>query len=157
PAQNRKQINLKIDENFNDHQKLSVNFTDEWDHSDSDVSPWPGGYNGQTNRNPYVITANLTSTLSSSLLNEARFGLRRSYGKTIPPWFSPDEETRKAASSFLVEGGQGFPVIVGPGSGTLAAFQSGVMLNTAQTSGQSSPLWTYADTISWTKGKHAYK
>jgi len=73
---NRKQINVKIDHNFTSNHKLSGSYTLERNAADSGNSSWPGGYSGSIIRNPHVLSTNMTSTLSSSLVNEARFGFR---------------------------------------------------------------------------------
>src|SRR6185369_5619943 len=77
PLVNRKQINLKIDQNFNANHKVSVGYTYQRDDSGDFIASWPGGINGSTQRRPQVLTVTGTSTLSASMLNEARFGIRR--------------------------------------------------------------------------------
>src|SRR6185503_14972786 len=51
----------------------------------------------------YSVSA--TSTLSSSLLNEFRFGLRRDWSQTLPPWQSSSSEVRDAAKKWLLTAG----------------------------------------------------
>jgi hypothetical protein len=66
----RKQINLKIDQNFNANHKLAANWSYERNDTFSDQPNWPDGIPYFTQRYPQVFTANLTSTLSPVLLNE---------------------------------------------------------------------------------------
>ena len=73
---NRKQINVKIDHNFNNSHKLSVSYTLERNTADAGTSNWPNGYGGTIDRNPHVLSTNFTSTLSPNLVNEARVGMR---------------------------------------------------------------------------------
>jgi hypothetical protein len=73
---NNKQINLKIDHNFSPKHTLAVSWTRQSDNSADNVASYPDGPNGVVLRHPDVVTANLTSTLSSRMVNEARFGLK---------------------------------------------------------------------------------
>ena len=72
----RKQINVKIDHNFNNSHKLSVSYTLERNTADAGSSNWPNGYGGTIDRNPHVLSTNFTSTLGPNLVNEARVGMR---------------------------------------------------------------------------------
>ena len=87
---NRRQINGKVDHNFNAKNKLAVAYTYEYTYSE--------GQNVQTGlqfyprsapaskayRRPHVLTVNFTSTVSSNLVNEARLGLRRTANESAP-------------------------------------------------------------------------
>ena len=159
----RKQINLKIDHSFNSNNRLSTGWSYERDDNEDNVANWPGGINGASYRHPQVLTANLTSTLSPVLVNEARFGIS-GYGKNevLPPWYSHDPEVRKAAEAMLLKGGTSaangkvYPVAFTPGAGNFA-FGNNV-INTASTySGNNSPLYNFADTLSLTRGQHSFK
>src|SRR6185295_13172151 len=72
----RKQINVKIDHNFNSNHKLSGSYTLERNFAEAGLSNWPNGFNGDIIRQPHVLATNLTSTLGSNLINEAKVGLR---------------------------------------------------------------------------------
>jgi hypothetical protein len=76
---------------------------------------------------------------------------------------STDEKTKQFALDLLLKGGQGFPIAYAPASvglnttqGIFSGNDYSCQTNCAQ-QGSSTPLWDYADTISWTKGKHAFK
>jgi hypothetical protein len=47
----RKQLNVKIDHNFNNSQKFSASYTLERNIADAGLSNWPGGYGGTIARN----------------------------------------------------------------------------------------------------------
>jgi hypothetical protein len=72
---NRRQINVKLDHNFNSNHKLNGSYSYEIDTSDDAALPGPA-FHGQTpaTAGPSV---NFTSTLSPSLVNEGRFGMSR--------------------------------------------------------------------------------
>ena len=162
----RKQINTKIDHNFNSRNKIAANYSYEWTNADYlalTTTTWPGGYTSQVIRRPRVLTVNFTSTLTSSLLNEARFGYRSNVMVTWAPWEVTDEKQREVPLSMLLKGGAGFPIAYAPASVQGSTAQTAMtpnsyscFTNCAQM-GNSTPLWDYADTMSWTHGKHGFK
>jgi hypothetical protein len=167
---NTKQINLKIDHNFNAKHKLAVSWSYQRDDSAINQANWPGGPWGSVYRRPEVLTANMTSTLSSRLINEARFGMNYNPDNTLPAYFSLDPATRKAAENLLLPAGQSvlnpqYRYLAVVGTGFTQGFTtlpvgdpSGPMATTTATDVLAhNNLWNYADTVSWTKGKHAFK
>jgi len=165
-ADNR-QINVKVDHNFNTRHKVAANYSYQWVDNEYIRNPtvqWPGGFSSPTIRRPRVLTLNFTSTLTPSLLNEARFGYRANWHYVWAPWEDPDENKREIPLSLLVQGGQGYPIAYVPamiGSTTPMNFQVNGNYFSCQTDcaqqGNHTPLFNYADTISWTRGKHAFK
>jgi hypothetical protein len=151
----RKQINLKIDHNFNQKNKLSVSYTYENSTGNANFENWPGGFRGKSFRHPQFLSANFTSTLSPSLINEGRVGLRRVGGNTSNGLTNPD--TGKANQAFFPNYA-GYPVMLGLGTGSVN-FQANQILGGGTTADYHdlTNLWSYTDTISWTKGKHAFK
>jgi hypothetical protein len=176
PYSNRKQLNLKIDQNFSSH-RLSGGWTYQLDDNVVFRGEWPDGFGGTSYRRPQILTLSVTSTLSPTLLNEARFGYNLNKGGQVPPWLSKDENVRNQALPFLAEGGtrpggtSRYPVIVRAVSGcpaggfpgeTTLAFDNGPMgtrLNCAIVVPNllKDPLYQWVDTLSWTHGKHAFK
>jgi hypothetical protein len=161
-ATNRKQINIKIDHNFNAKHKVSVGYTRERNLTDSDVPNWPGGISYTTHRWPQVLTANFVSTLSPSLLNEFRYGIRYEDAGIDAPYENQfgDAKTIAAARALMLPGSKGYNALVSPGAGNYAygGSANGMMnTNPGQYNGNKTPLFSYGDTISWSKGKHAYK
>jgi hypothetical protein len=160
--QDRKQINVKIDQNFGSH-RLSGHWTYQLDDSTSPIAGWPDGFSGTTGRRPQTVTVNVTSTLSPSLLNEGRFGLNLNKATATNPWNSSDSSLRDDARSFMLQGGasrsgngQLYDVLVGPASGGLS-FDGGLMNTTPADTRFTNPLYDISDTLSWTHGKHAFK
>jgi hypothetical protein len=101
---NNKQINLKVDHNFNASHKLAVSWTRQRDNSDDNVASYPGGPNGSVLRRPDVLTANFTSTLSPRMINEARFGLNHVQNYNAYAFLSTDDSIRQRAEEFLLPG-----------------------------------------------------
>ena len=129
----RKQINIKIDQNFGAAHRLNAGWTYQLDDNIDNIGDWPGSYSGTTYRRPQTLTVNATSTLSSTLLNEARFGLNYNKTRSVPAWLSPDAETASAAQSYLLSGGVSragngkvYPVVAVPQTGDMQ-FAAGVM------------------------------
>jgi hypothetical protein len=162
---NRKQINVKIDQNFKSH-RISGNWSYQLDDSADNIAEWQGGINGEATRRPQTLTINGTSTFSPSLLNEARFGLNLNDTTSVPAWLVSNNDLREEARSFLLQGGTrdgvAYPVIPSYDENNLD-FSNGLMATvgpnaTAVTNlGFRNPTYTFADTVSWTKGAHAFK
>src|SRR5262249_41676264 len=66
-----------------------------------------------------------------------------------------DPATQKDTLAFLPSV-NGYPVIGLPGTG-IFNISNNVLNPGLNTNGNRSPLWTYADSLSFTKGKHSYK
>jgi hypothetical protein len=157
---NRKQINLKIDHIFTQRHRINGSWSFEKDWADNNFAVWPQGWGGRTERQPQVFTVNFTSTLSSTLYNEARFGVSRTGTNGYFPLENP--ETGKELQSHLPEV-KGLPVVVSPGTGgaafTVASsnFFGGRGGLLGWTNADISPRWTIGDSVTWVKGKHSFK
>jgi hypothetical protein len=163
----RKQLNVKIDHNFTASHKINAGWSYERNSSDYASGAWPVRYPGAARRVPQVLTMNFTSTLSATLLNEARYGMRRTGTNTTPGLNLEGPEGDQARA--FVPNVKGYPILPqlgispnGPvGFGTyggqpnMGSEQGAVRFNGNIT--ESSPLYTYADTMSWIKGTHSFK
>jgi hypothetical protein len=159
----RKQINTKFDHNFNTRNKVGVSYTYERSTGDANYESWPGGFRGSYFKSPQILSVNFTSTLSPNLVNEARGGMRRSGGNTFNGLTNP--ETGKEAQTFFPNFA-GYPVMIGAGAGSaIAGVNQGVSFSANQPLGGGSTqqynditnLWSYGDSLSWTRGKHTFK
>jgi hypothetical protein len=146
---NRNQINLKIDHQFNARHKLSGGFTWERQNNTSNPSAWPGGFSGRADREPSVFTSSLVSTLSSSIVNEVRWGLRHNISGNTQPCDLADVVAKVYAYE---PSANGYPVLARP-----VTFGDNLLQSTCNTVTSVSPMWTYGDTLSWTKAKHTFK
>jgi len=153
----RKQINTKIDHNFNARNKLGASYTYEWSSGSSSgaFEQWPNGFRGAVFRRPQTLSLNFTSTLSPSLVNEARGGMRRTGGNTSNGF--NNDANNGAAQAFYPNIG-GYPVFIGLGTGQ-ASFQTSQPLGGGTTAAYNdvTSLLTLGDSLSWTKGRHAFK
>jgi len=157
----RKQINLKVDHNFNPSNKVAVNYSYEWIDADSisggAASAWPGYYPAQVIRRPRVFTVNFTSTILGNKLNEARFGYRANKHVIWAPWEVTDSSKTEVPQSLLLQGGQGFPIAYSPAAVGAMSTNNYVCMTNCFQQGNRTPLYDYADTFSWSRGKHSFK
>lgn len=162
---NNKQFNLKLDHNFTSNHKVAFSWTIQRDNSADNVAAYPGeaSVNGAVIRRPYIVTANVTSTLGTGMINEARFGLNHNYNYDVPAWFHPDESVRRKAEEYLLRGpvsslnpNYQYLAVVNNGVGGINN-SNGVMATTVTNILQFNDLWNYADTFSWSKGKHSFR
>jgi len=161
---NRYQINVKIDHNFSQKHRGNINVSYEHVSSDDVVAGLPGSPGSNNNYHiPKTVTAGFVSTLSPSLVNEAKFGWRYSGTQVVAPWDVPAE--KDAINKFLPPLANGFQVLpdiystlglCNPIAGVRAPPSNctGGLTSTAR---DNTPLWTYGDTLSLTKGKHTLR
>jgi hypothetical protein len=145
----RKQINVKIDHNFSASQKLSGSYTYEVSSGNAGFEIVPDGFRGAVNRKPQTLAVTFTSTLSPTLLNEARLGYRLTKGRSYSAFNNP--ETGNDALSYFPTV-SGYPLVIG-----LQSFNTIPVASGQATYFDDTSLWTYGDTISWTKGAHVLK
>ncbi len=163
---NRLQFNGKVDHNFNARHKVAVNYTNERidsDYYNSGVGGlWPGYHPQQMQLRPQVFTVNFTSTLTSNIVNEARYGYRKSFQYIYAPWEVPDPEQRKVPLSLLLQGGanasgQNYPIAYAPSGVGGMSVNNYSCLTLCAIQNNNTPLTSFADSVSWNKGKHAFK
>ncbi|MBI2150151.1 MAG: TonB-dependent receptor [Acidobacteria bacterium] len=151
PNINRDQINLRLDHNFNPNNKIFFTGTREWDLSDTQIAPWPDGYGGFFKRRPSVYTVSLVSTLSPTVVNEFRFGQRRQVLISLSGFERPDGKGPEAFATLPRK--NGIPFIPKPVFFT----ENFIFGGFNGTRGNDAPRWSYADSLSWTQGHHAFK
>jgi hypothetical protein len=153
-ANNRKQINVKIDHNFSARQKVNGSYSYEKDVSDDAALPqWETVPPGQDIRKPQVLSVNFTSILSTSMVNEARFGFSRTGANTGGSAQREDVGADITAKLPLVNNERILPNV---GFQNMA-FGQGILGGLTYASHEVSPRWVYADTFSWTRGQHSFK
>src|SRR5262245_15490141 len=146
---NRDQLNFRADHNFNSNNKLFVTVSREHVWADSQLPAWPTGDAGTTVRYPATYTSSFVSTLSPTLLNEFRFGLRNGSQKGYAAYDRTD------IGDSVVDNlpkANGIPYIPRP-----LTFADNLITYTVGSRVQTTPLYQYADSLSWTHAKHAFK
>jgi hypothetical protein len=148
----RRQVNLKIDHNFNQSHKLTGSLSREHRYTDNNaVSPWPTGWNGELITDPSVMSLNFVSTLTPTILNEFRYGRRVTTLHSIPAYHH--SEHGEEAWNFMTQL-NGTPVMQHP---TLFNDHMIACAGGCSDFGNKSPLSSFTETLSWTKGAHALK
>ena len=167
---NRDQFNVRLDHNFNANHKLSFVYT--WERgrnmaTQAGITNWPGGYNGVNWKDPRLLTTSFVSTLTPNLVNELRVGWKTEEKLSRAPWyvgrpsgFTPEEEKvetgeqRKEAFALLPKyNGVPLQVVTTLFPSNFVDWTAGQGTNRSA----NSPLYTYGDSLSWTKGVHAFK
>jgi hypothetical protein len=152
----RDQYNARIDHNFNSKHKLSLIATNEhtWGTAtQAGLSNWPTSYSGLAVKRPVVYTIQVSSTLSSSMLNQVRLGKS---GTNNWQWGAADQSTPLGAQVRpLLYYANGVPI------GTMT-FATAIL--PFATKGQFgrwregiNPRYSIGDDLSWTVRKHAFK
>src|SRR6266705_51419 len=162
---NRDQFNMRLDHNFNSHHKLSFTHTYERglnETTQAGIQQWPGGYDGANDKWPRIYNGSLVSTLSSSIVNELRVGYRNTKQASWAayyvgrPLFNEGDPVEPGLTAFkILPQYNGIPVLV-----HTTLFPENLLKWSAsnpETRQSVSPLYSYADNLSWTKGAHAFK
>ena len=86
------------------------------------------------------------------MINEARFGVRKNILNELDPWEHPNAEIAQKAADYLLQG-PGIPAVFNPAllSGANSPYNNG------DYNGNKTPLYSFGDTLSWTRGTHAFK
>ena len=151
PNINRDQGTIRLDHNFNANNKVFFTGTREWDISDTQIAPWPGGYGGVIKRRPMVFTASAVSTLSPTIVNEFRFGYRKQTLISQSGFERPDGTGPEAFKTLPVQNGITF--IPKP----IEFTENFIFGGFNGTRGNQAPRWSFNDSLSWTHGHHAFK
>jgi hypothetical protein len=151
----RNQVNLRLDYNFNSRHKLFLVGTRERVPTDGNPPPFPDGkYRGIVLRTPQVYTGSFVSTLSPSMLNEIRFGYKRGKHLVEVPYsnpYNPKDEFLQLLSTGKRADGSPYPFLANPIN--FSNFYDVGLGDRDQWSADKS----FADTLSITRGRHAFK
>jgi len=174
---NRKALTFKIDHNINDMHRVSGTYSYESNYGVAEEARWSNAFGGLLTRKPQTFTVLLTSTLSSTLLNEFRVGQSK---YTATTWYPPEnpqhgDTLKNLLAELLPTTADRFPyytgleIVAGPGSSgggqqTLFHPDTGIghplgsRGNLPSTSGPGNDMrWTVNDTITWMTGVHSFK
>ena len=175
------QINVRIDHNFNEKNRISGSWSFQKDHGDDTPKTWPANsWSGGGKSQPQVLTVNFLTNISANLLNEARFGMSRTGSNIYSPAERPEngDELKQylaqfgtlpngevgvveAGSStstanwnwFRTDGGGAFAGVEPHLSGAFGTRGSWANGNLFDTS----PRYQWGDTVTWVKGAHSVR
>lgn len=164
---NRDQITVRLDHYFNPANKLSFVMTREDSKnraSTAGFGDWPDAPQGANHKFPRLYNFSFVSTLSNNLVNEVRVGYRVHDVAQWPPYYIGRERFQtdiqnaisaeaKVAYDLLheVDGKRFLPALLGLGQVPMQTNSFG------SHRGSYSPMLSFGDTASWTKGRHAFK
>jgi hypothetical protein len=174
---NRNHLTTRFDYQLNPSNKFTYTMSREknWGVTGQTGLPdYPAGAFGDVKRVPDFYTASWVSTLSASILNEFRFGLKRDTWQGTSPldkgccWNGAGQNDRvdsaqKMVDSFPKVGGQFAYVRVtqtAPTLGGLFAVNQGMAyapFGVASPRQSISPFKQFSDTFSFTKGAHSFQ
>jgi len=177
--QYRKSINIRIDHNFSNNHRINGSWSFEKNRADDTPRTWPtNSWDGGGISKPQVLSLNFTSTISPTLLNEAKFGMSRTGSNIYPPQSRPGNGD--TLQQYLEQFGtlrNGEVGVVEPGVSTGnfgwfrtdggSAFGGGEPhLSTPYgTRGgwaiadlfDTSPRYSIGDTMTWVRGAHSFR
>jgi Carboxypeptidase regulatory-like domain/TonB dependent receptor len=143
---NRDQIYARFDHVFTENHRFNFNYTWEKEFFLNGFleQPYPDSPGGTQESDNQFYSLGLTSTLSPSLVNEFRAGAQRARFRFYAPWELDEGRTLMPRA-----GDQIF------GINTMLADEPIDFSNDPQ--GRISPLYSFSDTLSWSKGRHGFK
>jgi hypothetical protein len=164
PNTNRNHLTIRYDYQINSKNKLTYTMTREknWGVTgQTGLADLPAGGFGDIFRTPYFYTLQYTTTISSTILNEFRWGKKQDTFLGTSPLdkgcclFGAGEndrnaEAQKAFANYpQIDKSFMYPLMPG-GLATINSF------NVAAPRAAYSPFTQYADTLSFTKGAHSF-
>ncbi len=167
PSADRDHLTLRFDYQVNDKNKVNFVMSREHDwgvSSQSGQLQYPAGYIGDVQRTPRFYSAAWTNVLTPSLLNEFRFGYKRDIWQGTSAFdlgccwngaANTDlaQSAKDARASFPTINGQ-FQYIQPGGSLGLGQY---AQMNVASPRLTYSPMYQFADTVSWNHGAHSFQ
>jgi hypothetical protein len=167
---NRNDFTLRFDYQVNDKNKLNFVVTRERDWgvtSQTGLPDYPAGYFGDVQRVPNFYTASWTYTITPTILNEFRFGVKHDTWQGTSPldlgccWNGASENSGLASTATAARAT--FPQVNGnflytaPGTigGAIMGLYAG--MNVSSPRQTISPFYQWADNVSFFRGKHAFQ
>ncbi len=177
---NRKQISFRIDHNFNSAHRLSGTYSWETNNGEDAQPMWPqNSYGGNISREPRSVSISLTSTFKPTVLNEFRWGLSRTESFTVSPLHNTLDNSAQKLRNLLKElyppsnlpnYNPDLPILIGLGEeATFGASSPTFQIyggsnpygsgrgNVGVQRGGHDPRMIFADTLTWTRGRHSFK
>jgi hypothetical protein len=154
---NRDHYNARIDHQINSKERLSLIATKEktWGTAtQAGLRGWPTGYDGLAVKRPYVYTIQLTSTISSSMVNQLRLAKRASQNWQWGSANRGDDVGAEAKKLHPVASGVVYQVST---TGTTNLPNISNYGGFGRWREHQSPMKSIGDDLSWTVRRHAFK
>ncbi len=142
-------LDLRVDHNFSQSERLTVSYN-------RDSENYPNGNDGQqyptsvpgADVNHYTVgSAALVSTISPTMVNEARIGVQRAQLEFEAPWTASSQGTGLLPSI----GGVPYIIVLNGPTSPYATSSS------EDPQGRITPVYQAGDKITWLRGRHALK
>jgi hypothetical protein len=142
----RDQVDVRLDHWFNPKQQLAFAFTRQNTDDVNGFMPqsYPNSPGDRVTSRTTFYSLTLTSTLTPRLVNEFRSGDQRGKTRFYAPWES-------AEGLAVLPRASGQPYL------PVATSVADLVDSSNGPQGRISPLYSYADTVSWIKARHAFK
>jgi hypothetical protein len=143
-------LDLRLDHNFSESERLtlSYNHDSQTNPNGNDLQNFPSSVPGQYQQFATVASLALVSTLSPSMVNEARIGIQRTNLNFEAPWTSNSQGTS------LLPSLNGVPYILGLSGSLTSLYTTGTG---EDPQGRITPFYQAGDKITWLRGRHALK
>jgi hypothetical protein len=159
---NRQQFNLRLDYQITDNNKVSWVMSRESNTNSNSNPNWPTGFPGVATRTPRIYTAQWTSSVTPTVLNEFRFGFRSTnwHGRQAANdgcCFGSDQfenltdEAQTLFDTYYAQS-NGYPYIPDYSGGVSNGWMPGI----GGMRSQNSPLYAFSDNVSWIAGSHSF-
>jgi hypothetical protein len=142
-------IDVRVDHNFSQSERLTASYNHDLEHdpNGNDGQQYPSSVPGEYDNHSVVASLALVSTLSPSMVNEARIGVQRAHLQFEAPWTSSSQGTS------LLPSLNGVPYII-----SLNGLTSPYTTTTGEDpQGRITPVYQAGDKITWLRGRHALK
>ena len=142
-------LDLRVDHNFSQSERLSVSYNRDSENypNGNDGQQYPTSVPGADNNHYTVGSAALVSTISPTMVNEARIGVQRAQLEFEAPW------TANSQGTSLLPSIGGIPYIISL-NGPTSPYTTGTG---EDPQGRITPVYQASDKITWLRGKHALK
>ncbi len=142
-------LDLRVDHNFSQSERLTASYNHDLENypNGNDGQQYPSSVPGEYLNHSVVASLALVSTLSASMVNEARIGVQRAHLQFEAPWTSSSEGTN------LLPSIGGVPYIISLNGPTSPYGTS----SSEDPQGRITPVYQAGDKITWLRGRHALK
>ncbi|HTX39911.1 MAG TPA: carboxypeptidase-like regulatory domain-containing protein [Bryobacteraceae bacterium] len=142
-------LDLRVDHNFSQSERLTASYNHDFENypNGNDGQQYPSSVPGEYLNHSVVASLALVSTLSASMVNEARIGVQRAHLQFEAPWTSSSEGTN------LLPSIGGVPYIISLNGPTSPYGTS----SSEDPQGRITPVYQAGDKITWLRGRHALK
>ena len=142
-------LDLRADHNFSQSERLTISYNHDYENNPNgnDAQQYPTSVPGAYVQHSTVGSLALISTLSPSMVNEARIGVQRAHLEFEAPW------TASSQGISLLPSIGGVPYIISL-NGPTSPYTTGTG---EDPQGRITPVYQASDKLSWLRGRHALK